>query len=96
MAEALPAWLAQSNELLPANSTPMLGGAGRLTRLRAAIEVLHPLDRKLLLEALDELSRPMTAREIDQALVPAELTRAQRKRLVLALKHFPIMLVARP
>ena len=91
-----PAWLAQSKELMAASTTPMRGGAGRLTRVRAAVEVLHPLDRKLFLEALDELSRPMTPREIDEALIATGLTRTDRKRLVKALKVFPIMLVARP
>ena len=71
-------------------------GAGRVTRMRAAIEVLHPLDRKLFLEALDEISRQMTSREIDEALIPSGLTRTDRKRLVAALKDFPIMLVSRP
>ena len=97
MPEALPpAWLAQANELMAASTTPMRGGAGRLTRMRAAIEVLNLPDRKLLLEALDEISRPMTAREIDEALIATGLTRTDRKRLVAALKDFPIMLVARP
>ena len=91
-----PAWLAQANELMAASTTPMRGGAGRLTRMRAALDVLNLPDRKLLLEALDEISRPMTAREIDEALIATGLTRTDRKRLVAALKHFPIMLVARP
>lgn len=91
-----PAWRAQANELMAASTTPMRGGAGRVTRMRAAIEVLHPLDRKLFLEALDEISREMTPREIDQALIPSGLTRTDRKRLVAALKDFPIMLVSRP
>ena len=90
------AWRAQANELMAASTTPMRGGAGRVTRMRAAIEVLHPLDRKLFLEALDEISRQMTPREIDQALIPSGLTRTDRKRLVAALKDFPIMLVSRP
>lgn len=90
-----PAWQAQANELMAASTTPMRGGAGRMTRVRAAVEVLHPLDRKLFLDALDELSRPMTAREIDEALIATGLTRTDRKRLVAALKSFPIMLVAR-
>ena len=97
MAEARPpAWLAQANELMAASTTPMRRGAGRLTRMRAALEVLNLPDRKLLLEALDEISRPMTAREIDEALIVTGLTRTDRKRLVAALKDFPIMLVARP
>lgn len=91
-----PAWLAQARELMAASTTPMRGGAGRLTRVRAAIEVLHSLDRKLFLEALDEMSRPMTAREIDEALIATGLPRTDRKRLVKALKDFPIMLIARP
>ena len=91
-----PAWRAQANELMAARTTPMLGGAGRLTRMRAALEVLNLPDRRILLEALDELSRPMTPREIDEALIATGLTRTDRKRLVNALKHFPIMLVARP
>lgn len=91
-----PAWLAQAHEMMAASTTPMRGGAGRVTRMRAAIEVLNPLDRKMLLEALDEISRPMSPREIDEALIPTGLTRTDRKRLVAALKGFPIMLIARP
>lgn len=90
-----PAWQAQANELMAASTTPMRGGAGRMTRVRAAMEVLNLPDRRLLLEALDEISRPMTAREIDEALIATGLTRTDRKRLVAALKSFPIMLVAR-
>lgn len=91
-----PAWLAQAHEMMAASTTPMRGGAGRLTRMRAALEVLNPMDRKLLLEALDEISRPMTAREIDEALIPTGLSRSERKPLVASLKRFPIMLIARP
>lgn len=92
----VPAWLAEHSEVFPLGSRPQREGLGRMTRLRAAMEILAMPDRQLLLEALDEISRPMTAREIDQALLATGLSRGDRKRLTLALKNFPIMLVARP
>ena len=96
MTKQKPAWLAEQSEVIPLGSRPQREGLGRLTRLRAAVEILPAPDRKLLLEALDEISRPMNAREIDQALLATGLPRIDRKRLTLALKNFPIMLVARP
>nr|WP_167381944.1 hypothetical protein [Novosphingobium panipatense] len=43
---------------------------------------------------LDELTRPMTAREVDQALLASGLSRADRKRMVNALKGLSILMVA--
>ena len=88
------AWQTQADQILPASSRPMQGGLGRLARMRAAVEALHPLDRKLLLQALDEATRPMTPRELEEALMVTGLARTDRKRLVAALKQFPIVMVS--
>lgn len=92
----VPAWLAEHSEVIPLGSRPQREGLGRMTRLRAAMEILPLPDRKLLLQSLDEISRPMNAREIDQALLATRLSRGDRKRLTLALKNFSIMLLVRP
>lgn len=50
--------------------------------------------RKQVLALLDEMSAPMTARQIEHALVNAGgLTRAERKKVVLALKRLPIIAI---
>ena len=89
-----PAWKAQAHAPLPASSKPMLEGLGRLSRFRSAIEPLGLADRRDLLASLDELTRPMTGRELDQAFIATGLSRSDRKRLVAALKGFPIVMVA--
>lgn len=89
-----PAWRAQAYDPLPSSSRPMREGLGRLARMRSALELLPIADRRELLDALDEISRPMTAREIDQALIATGLSRGDRKRLTTALKDFPILMVA--
>ena len=90
-----PAWRAQANELMAASAPPMIGGAGRITRLRAALEVLNPFDRQLLLEALDDFSRQLASDEIDAALIPSGLASGDRKRLIAALKDFPVLVKRR-
>ena len=88
------AWQAELSEQLPMSSKPMLGGMGRAIRIRAAMDALTLSDRKLVLEALDEIMRPMTARELDQALLRAGTTRSDRIKLVKAMKPFSILMVA--
>lgn len=89
-------WQADARETFPFSSSPMVGGLGRNSRFRAALEVLSSPDRQLVLAALDEVSRPMTPKEIEQGLLATGLPRSDRKRLTLALKHFPIVIVGRP
>jgi hypothetical protein len=50
--------------------------------------------RRRVVELLDELSAPLTARELDRALTASgQFTRSQRRQLVKALKHLPIIAV---
>lgn len=91
-----PAWRAEARAPLPASSAPMRGALGRDLRVRAALEILTPADRRQVTAALDELTRPLTPREIDDALIATGLSRGDRRRLTLALKGFAIILVAGP
>lgn len=61
----------------------------RLEKLQAA----PPEVREAVLELLDELSRPMTARELERALQDAGFTRSQAKPVVMVLKHLPIVAI---
>lgn len=88
-----PSWSAQARNMLPASSRPMLGGLGRESRVRAALEVLPVHERRELAAALDEVMRPMTSRELDEALIATGLTRGDRKRLVAALQGFALLMV---
>ncbi|MGN6156271.1 MAG: hypothetical protein ACTHN4_11155 [Sphingomicrobium sp.] len=58
-------------------------------KLRAA----SPEVRDLALALMDELSAPMHPRQIEQALYPAGFTRSERRRIVMALKHLPIVAI---
>lgn len=49
--------------------------------------------RKRVLEILDELSRPMDRREIEEALRPSGMTRSERRRAAQALKLLPIIAI---
>lgn len=74
----------------------MRGALGREGRVRSAMEAVPLLERRELAAALDELTRPMTARELDDALLATGLSRTDRRRLTLALKGFAIVMVAQP
>lgn len=89
-----PAWKAQAHDPLPTGSHQMQGGAGRLARMRSALEVLSMADRRELLDALDELMRPMTAREIEHALAATALSKTERAVVAGALKKHPILMIA--
>lgn len=50
--------------------------------------------RRHVLALLDELSAPLTARELERALVRSgEFTRSEARPVVRALKHLPIIAV---
>lgn len=49
--------------------------------------------RKRVLELLDELSRPMDRREIEEALRPSGMTRSERRRAAQALQLLPIIAI---
>ena len=90
-----PSWKAEAAELLPGSSGPMQGGLGRARRFRAAMEALPSSERVSFARAVDEMCRPMIAREIEEALLDTGLTRSDRKRLVNALKGFNLVLIDR-
>ncbi|WP_411974052.1 hypothetical protein [Sphingobium sp. 3R8] len=52
--------------------------------MRNRLDLMPDAVRGAVLEALDEMSRPMTVREIDIALA-GHLTRSQRKPIIRAL-----------
>ena len=68
-------------------------GAGRGARIAAALLQLLPEDRRLVLSAIDETTRPMTARELEKALMQTKLGCSHRKAVVAALKRFDIVMV---
>ena len=88
-----PAWSAESRNVVPTGSRPMLGGLGRELRVRRALEVLPLGERRDLLAALDEVMRPMNPRELEEALMITGLSRGDRRRLVKALKPFAVLMV---
>ena len=49
--------------------------------------------RQRVLEIMDELSRPMTRAEIEEALRPSGMTRSERRRAAQALKLLPIITI---
>ncbi|WP_407873884.1 hypothetical protein [Qipengyuania nanhaisediminis] len=49
--------------------------------------------RRRVLEVMDELSRPMTRAEIEEALRPSGMTRSERRRIAKMLKHLPIIAI---
>ena len=87
------AWSAETRNVVPTGSRPMMGGLGRELRVRRALEVLPLAERRDLLAALDEVMQPMSARALDEALMATGLSRADRKRLVAALKPFALLMV---
>ena len=50
--------------------------------------------RRRVLELMDELSRPMTRAEIEEALRPSGMTRSERRRAAQTLKLLPIILIS--
>jgi hypothetical protein len=51
--------------------------------------------RQRVLEIMDELSRPMTRAEIEEALRPAGMTRSERRRMAQLLRHLPIIAIGK-
>ena len=51
-------------------------------------------ERRELAAVLEELTRPLNPRELDDALMVTGLSRGDRKKLTKALKGFPIIMVA--
>ncbi|MCB2065401.1 MAG: hypothetical protein KDE15_02025 [Erythrobacter sp.] len=78
---------------------PMLGskaitsGAGRAARLEEALAKLPAETAGAVLATLDEIARPMNARELEKALMLTDLNYRQRQTVVSALKGFAILLV---
>lgn len=50
--------------------------------------------RRRVLELMDELSRPMSRAEIEEALRPTGMTRSERRRVAQALKLIDIVAIA--
>lgn len=49
--------------------------------------------RQRVLEIMDELSRPMTRAEIEEALRPSGMTRSERRHAAKALRLLPIIAI---
>jgi len=52
-----------------------------------------PMIRNLTLDLLDEISRPLTARELDRAFMHVGFTRSEARRFVKALKRCQVIAV---
>lgn len=65
----------------------------RLERVKAALVDLPPAQASLVLAMLDEISRPMTAREIERALRACSFPRSRCDQLATALKGFNILAI---
>lgn len=78
---------------MPVSSQAMSSGAGRWARFQGAMAKLSPDDRNQVLASLDEVTRPMTVREIDKAFQLFGLGGSDRRLLVAALKGFDIVMV---
>lgn len=61
----------------------------RLEKLRAA----SPEVRTAVLALLDELSRPMSPRELEKALCGSGMSRSKARPIVNVLKHLPIVAI---
>jgi hypothetical protein len=64
-----------------------------MERLRAALADLPPEQCSSILAMLDEISRPMTAREIELALRACNFSRSRCDQLATALKGFSILAI---
>lgn len=89
-----PTWKSQTKHVLPESSAPMRSALGREPRVRSAMEALPLHERRELAAVLEELTRPLNPRELDDALMVTGLSRGDRKKLTKALKGFPIIMVA--
>lgn len=76
------------------NRSLFAGALGRQERFAAAIDRLPETNREEMIALLDEVTRAMTPRDLDEALLPTGLSRNNRKILVKALKGFNIIMVA--
>lgn len=61
--------------------------------IQEKIDALPVEAKKLLLEALDELSRPLTIRELDVAFAKTGVSRSVRRKTYQALKGVDIIAV---
>lgn len=87
--QAAPAIVAKA---LAQAGSPQLSTAERL----ALLEAQPPAVRRASLELLDAITRPLTAREIERALVAAGASRSQRRKLAGALKGLSIVAIVPP
>jgi hypothetical protein len=83
----------QKEEAMPVSSQAMASGAGRWARFENAMSKFSPDDREQVLVALDEVTRPMTVREIDKAFQLFGVGGSDRRLLVAALKSFDLVMV---
>jgi hypothetical protein len=84
----------ETNAFFSVGAKAAASGAGRAARLASALALLPIEDRQLVLAALDETTRPMSARELEKALMQTDLNCTHRKAVVAALKPFAILMVA--
>lgn len=64
-----------------------------MPNLVTLIEAMPTDQRKGAIAVLDAISRPMTPREIEAALLSRETSRTQRKAIVAAVKNFRIVAI---
>lgn len=86
-------WLTEAQAKARVGEKAYNSGAGRLGRFAAALRLLPSQDRRMLIDALAEMWRPMSDRELEKALMLTDLSMSDRKRIVASLKGFSIMVV---
>ncbi|MEL7737513.1 hypothetical protein AAG614_03960 [Citromicrobium bathyomarinum] len=89
----VPGWRIETTEIASLGAKAAASGAGRAARLAQAIQCLPADDAGEVLRAIEEVTRPMTAREIEKALSQTDLDYRARRAAVAALKGFNIVMV---
>lgn len=62
-----------------------------MSGVRQRLKAAPPEVRELVLALLDEISRPMDRRQIEEALRATDMTRSERRRTAQVLKALPII-----
>jgi len=89
----VPGWRIEATEIASLGAKAAASGAGRAARLAQAIQLLPADDATELLRAIEEVTRPMSPREIEKALLQTDLDYRARRAAVAALKSFHLVLV---
>ena len=67
--------------------------AQRHAAIQSSLSELSDTEREAALAALDQITRPLSPRELEKALFATNLSATHRKAVVSALKRFSIIIV---